>query len=116
VRKKIKFDTEYKLATSDVFLDVVIGEGQTGSISVKLGDTLIAQEDKIASLPVGNGNNLKDKKLIILCDVQDMLIETNNTSVTFTLKGGESKYRYTCMGTVDEDMDKIEYKIKINLI
>jgi hypothetical protein len=115
MRKSIKFNTEYKVASSDVFLDVVIGEGQSGSISVSLNDTIIDQENEFVSFPIGNGNDIKGKTLTILSEVSDMLINTNRTSVTFALSGGVSDYKHTCKGTVDVDKDKIEYEININL-
>lgn len=115
MRKTITFDTEYKVESGKVYLDVVVGEGQIGGITVKLSGNLLALKNRITKLPIGMGSSLRNKRISLLVVVQDKLINSNDTSVTFALSGGKSDYKYTCKGTVDVDKDKIEYKINIDL-
>jgi len=114
MRKKITFDTQFLVSTNDIFLTIVIGNANPGSSTVRLGDDVI-KDGIVENFNIGNGSSLKGKKLIILTTVQDFLINSNLTSVTFVLDDGVTTKKYFLDGTVDVDKDKIDYKINIDL-
>lgn len=72
---------------SPVTLNALVGNAQLGSVSVHLANALLAHGPVIQSLPLGSGNALKGKRLVISSIVLDVRPETDSTSLTVSLSG-----------------------------
>jgi hypothetical protein len=117
MRKKITLDTDYEVSNSnkDIILSVVIGNGQPGTSVINL-DNVPIQNGIITDFPIGKSKSLKGKTLNIFSTVSDENINTNKTSITYLLTGGEQPKRYYLHATVDIDKDTIEYSTNIKFI
>ncbi len=79
--------------TSDVVVDVVVGEAQPGAIDVRLaqpaGETSLAKgKDALRGVVLGAGSAVRGAALVVGVAVVDLRAETDRTSVTVDVKGG----------------------------
>lgn len=111
--KKITHRSMYKVGDGQVRLTVTIGEGQFGSSTVVVGDTVFDHERRF-DRDIGVGPALIGKKLIIVSVVTDTHPQTNRTSMTYQLRGGPTKSEHTSEFTVEEDNDSVMYVAEID--
>jgi len=109
---------DYKVIDSnDITLSLVIGEEQAGWFAVFLdGEFLVDGKTKIQNFSLGNGSDIKSKTLLIRATVLDINPDTNRTSVTYSLSGGESNLTITAEMTVDNDNDPAFYSAEFKLV
>jgi hypothetical protein len=82
----------YKIGNNaPIYLTVTIGDNQVGGTSVIFdGQSIGPANGTIDKLQIGSsGDNLQFKLLLCTTNIKDINTETNQTSVTYTLTGGE---------------------------
>jgi len=95
---------EVKPATP-ITLSVEIGEGQVGGTAVTWKNKIVGSGGDVTNLQIGKDNeDLRGTALDCTTTVKDVNPNTNNTSVTYTLKGGtqQRNYAYTAEVNVPE--------------
>jgi hypothetical protein len=105
----VRLKDSYVVADDEVKLTVEIGEGQKGFVEVLLDGMPIGQGDGITDLPIGPGPKLGGRKLRVTSTVTDTNKDTNNTSVTYTLKGGRQTQSYHSRYEVEAPGGTVDY-------
>jgi hypothetical protein len=85
----VKSKSQHKMvqvATGGTVLDVVIGEGNPGSIEVHLDDVELAKGPEVRDLALGDGAGLKGKELQIHANVRDENPVSARSSVLATVR------------------------------
>ena len=80
--------TNYKVATSDITVTVVVGNGQRGNTLVAVDSEELANGPNVTSLAIGKGSDLAGKTLTLLTTVSQTNTSTQNAVVTYRLRGG----------------------------
>jgi hypothetical protein len=115
--KVIDLTADYNVsAAENVILDIIIGDAQIGSSIVRLNQKEKGRGSKIHDLIIGKGSVLKNKALLIKSIVTDVSDSTNQTSITYVLKGGVRNQEFTSSGTVEKNGDAIIYRAKFNFV
>ena len=73
---------------TDVSISVVIGNGQFGTIRVRLDGNKIAAGRQQVTAVLGKGSTVTNKTVDVISVVDDVNPSTNRTVVTYTLAGG----------------------------
>lgn len=105
----VRLRESYIVGDRTVILDVTIGNGQRGYIEVLLNGTLIASGPRISGLAVGADAAVARQKLRITATVTDTNVDTNHTSVTYTLSGGAATQKFQSTHDVDSAGDTVDY-------
>ena len=113
--KSVTLVADYEVADAMVELTVLVGDAQIGTSIIKLASTPLG-DGVIADLPIGVGSEIRGKKLFVKSIVTDVNDSTNNTSITYQLKGGRLDQEFSSAGTVDENGDSIVYRARFNLV
>lgn len=111
--KHIDLDDCYlpRTATKDVFLDVSIGDGQSGSYAIFLGNEFLITNGQ-ANL--GKKADLKGKKTTVSVTIIDELKETNWTSITVFVKEGENTSKFgPYKAQAENHLDTVIYTLKL---
>lgn len=112
--EKTTLDTVYTVnnSGSNITLEINIGDvGQTSNMTVMLDETAVVT-DLPGDFPltvIGTNTSLNSKKLSIVANVADTSRNTNLTSLTIHLRGGESPADFPLAKTVDEEGDSEDY-------
>ena len=93
---------EYQVATDEVVLVVTIGEGDRGRSLVELDGQQLALGE-VKRLPLGSGESLTGKKLLVRTMVNDLNDKTNHMSARYELEGGTARKTVDFDGEVDEE-------------
>lgn len=115
MEKEVNFKSEYEVSDGDIYLTIVIGNGQPGSSIVKI-NKIIIKDGEIKNLKLGNGNELKGKTLSVTSYVDDYQVNTNDTCIQYLLTGGKEPKKYYLDATVDVDGDRVVYNTDIKFI
>lgn len=100
----VSIEKTYAVGNRDVFLSLMIGEGQFGTSDVKLGDKLLVRASgPIGKLMIGKGADLPNKALKIRSVVNDISTQTNRMSVTYQLTGGDASEPVTAEGVCKQE-------------
>jgi len=109
-----ELDVEFTYTVGDepVFLTIEIGDGQIGGSVVRkngetLGDTGIIKNRKL-----GKGADLVGAEIDIKTLVADVNDDTNETSVTYVVKGAQPQ-RLTAKRAVENNGDGVLYRAKL---
>lgn len=93
-----------------VKLRIVIGQAQKGATSVHRGGTLIVStNDDVVDVDLGTGAAVRGQKFYCATVVTDVNPQTNLTSVTWELTGGDRIFAKACTETLDHDGDSVLY-------
>jgi hypothetical protein len=94
-----------------IFLKITIGHAQIGTTMVSLAGEQLAsdQRDSFKIALPKDGKELAGKSLFCSTIVTDVRSETNQTSVTYELIGGENPWKQTLSETVESENDSIFY-------
>jgi len=103
------------VAGQKVFLTVMIGDADVGGSVVELDGDRILKGD-VDNQDLGDGNGLKGKKLRIKTVVVDVNPHTNNTSVTYSLKGGARPKEWPLSEPVSNEGDAMKYDGEISFV
>jgi hypothetical protein len=79
----------------DIYLTVVIGNGQIGGNIVKMGDTVLAKGNLSQPAFIGKVKDLKDKEFTVYTNVVDTNQMTNLCVISTTFKNQENKTLYS---------------------
>ena len=112
--KTLTHKSGYKVGSGQIHMVITIGDGQFGSSSVIIGDTLFDQE-RLFDRDIGMGSELSGKKIVAVSVVTDTNEQTNHTSITYELSGGPAPYRHRSEFTVEQDNDSVKYVAEIEL-
>jgi hypothetical protein len=112
--EKTTLDTLYIVNETDnpVTLEVNAGaQGQTSDMTITLDDATIVKNlaGDFTQKPLGTNKQLNGKKLSIAATIADTSRQTNLTSLTIRLKGGNSASDFPLSKTVDEEGDSEDY-------
>ena len=112
--EKTTLDTVYTVNNSDsnITLEINIGDvGQTSNMTVMLDNTPVVTDlpGDFPLMAIGTNASLHDKKLSIVANVADTSRDTNLTSLTIHLRGGDSPADFPLAKTVDEEGDSEDY-------
>ena len=80
--------TNYKVATSDITVTVVVGNGQRGNTLVAVDSEELANGPNVTSLAIGKGTDLAGKTLTLLTTVSQTNTSTPDAVVTYRVRGG----------------------------
>ena len=96
----------YALRNRDIFLSLVIGEGQFGTSDILVnGKRILRASGPIGKLFVGNGSDLSGQDLVVRTIVNEVSTLTNRMSVTYTVQGGQSTAQFTLRSQVTQPGD-----------
>lgn len=99
-----------------ITLSVTIGEKQSGATAVNLEGALVGSGEHIDDLPIGkSGQDLRDAILDCTTTVKDVNPNTNNTDVTYTLKGGQTDQAFSYSAEVSMAGGRAIYAITFRL-
>lgn len=112
--EKTTLDTLYVIDNSPnpVRVDIKVGAaGQTSNMTVKLDDTVLAQDisGNFPETVIGTNALLNGKKLTIAATIADTSRETNLTTLTILVKGGASDKEFPLAKTVNDEGDSADY-------
>lgn len=103
--------------SEDITLSIIAGEEQAGWFAVFLdGKFLTHEKTKLTNYSLGKGSTIKSKTLTITTTVIDINPNTNRTSVTYFLNGGNSNLEITSEITVNHDNNPAYYDAKFKFI
>lgn len=108
-KKAVLYEQDYLVSDGNVRLSVVVGERQFGSSMVFLDDDLLGNGD-IEELPVGKGQKLDGKTLVVYTLVTDVRENTDEMSVTWILAGGENRAIATATGAASKKFGSQMFK------
>ena len=85
---------------AELQLTVVIGEGQVGLSTVLLDTTpVVSNQEAITDQPIGAGQDVRGKTLVVDTIVNDVNPLTNRVTVTYELTGGPAPQTFVASGT-----------------
>ena len=113
--KSVTLIADYQVANGPVTLTIVIGDAQIGASIVKL-DAVVLGKGQIAKLLIGNGADIRNHALRIKSVVSDVNDATNNTSITYQLRGGAQDQDFHSKCTVATNGDSVIYRAEFRLI
>jgi hypothetical protein len=113
--KIVTLVADYDVNDGDITITIVIGDAQIGSSVVALG-TKVLGKGQISTLPVGKGSLVRGKPLFAKSVVTDVNDSTNQTSVTYILRGGPKDQEFQSGGVVEVNGDSVIYRAKFNLV
>ncbi len=94
-----------------IFLEVEIGDGQVGGTAMQLNGATIPT-NPIGETPIGApGQDLRRSILQVVTTVKDQNTQTNRTSVSHQLRGGESDMTFPFEVSVKADGGVARYFI-----
>lgn len=96
-------------------LSVTIGNGNVGGTAIMLDGRLVQASENIKNFVLGKGKDLRGKEIACTTTVQDMNPNTNRTSVTYTLRFGDSAKDFPYELTVSEAGGRAIYIISFEL-
>jgi len=109
------FAVAYEVADDQtLYLTVIIGDGQVGASVVKLETQILGTHD-IEDLEIGEGSEIRSKRLYVKTMVTDINDLTNWTSVTYRLSGGMEDLERTEEIRVDNDGDAAFFRARFDL-
>ena len=109
-------EKDYEVRKGDVFLSLTIGEGQTGTSDVFIGDKKIVRvTGSIGKLLLGKGSDIAGKALVVRSVVNDVNSDTNKMTVTYKLKGGAKGLVFTSKGSVDAEGAVLFFEATVNM-
>jgi hypothetical protein len=95
-----------------ITLTVEIGEGQVGGTAVTWNNTIVGSGGDVTDLPIGKKNDdLRGTSLDCTTTVKDINPNTNNTTVTYTLKGGKQQRSFTYSADVNVPEARAIYSV-----
>lgn len=113
----VKLKKTYKVARRDVFLSLIIGDGQFGSTDVFLDDQRILRTSgSFGKLRIGKGDELAGKTLSVSTIVNDTVAQTNRMSVTYKLTGGTGPGEFPSRGKVANEGDSLFFEATFDLV
>ncbi len=112
--EKTTLDTLYVVDMSDkvVTLSIEIGDsGQTSNMTIMLDNKTITsnQSGNFPKTNLGTNKELNGKKLSIVANIADTSKETNLTSLTINLTGGQEDIILPLSKTVEADGESEDY-------
>ena len=114
-RKAVLHEADYAVIDGPVRLSVIVGERQFGSSMVFLNGDMIAN-GIIEDLPVGNGDKLGGKSLVVYTLVTDVRDNTDEMTVTWILTGGAHRVTETASGKATKKFGSQMFKGVFHLI
>jgi hypothetical protein len=106
----------YSVAAGDVLLDVVVGNGQLGSIGVRLDGAKTGSGTQKLHVNLGAGAAIRGKKALIIAVVHDVNPMTNRTIVTYSLAGGANPATYTSTFDATKDFGVVIHTATISFV
>src|SRR5262245_26111100 len=113
--KVVDLITSYQTCTTDVLLDIVIGDAQIGSSVVSLEGVKVAS-GQVAALNLGKGSEIAGKTVKIKSVVTDVNNSSNKTSITYRFSCGGDAHSFQSKAEVDDDGDAIVYRAEFKLL
>jgi hypothetical protein len=113
--RSIERDYQVGNGEGSIMLSIVIGDGQIGGSKVFLDDTMI-KKGVVQHFPIGTPADLKNRPLSIRTNVVDVNPQTNQTSVTYILTGGDDGAEFTLIFEAPHDKDVVPYIAIFNLV
>ena len=107
--QKTETREEYSVASGEVFLSIVFGDGQLGTSVVVYNNKILRMGD-IQNLKIGSGPDLAGNSVKIKSTVTDVNDKTDRTSVTYTLRGGTQDREFAANGMVEEPGGSMVYR------
>jgi hypothetical protein len=112
----VTLDQEYLVKQADVFLSIIIGEGQIGGTTVFLDDKAILRAGgSFSRLLLGEGADISGQTLTVISSVNDVNKLTNRMSVTYQLDGGAQDAEFVAKGQVTNNNDTLVFQATITL-
>jgi len=105
----IRLRDSYVTATGPIHLDVTIGSGQKAYVEVSINGTPVDSGSQIVQRLLGGGAELAGKRLRVTSTVTDTNPNTNNTAVTYVLRGGQSNRQWISAHDVDVEGGTVDY-------
>ena len=99
----VSIDRTYTVGTRDVFLSLLIGEGQFGTSDVLLDDKQLVRASGPIKLLVGRGPDVDGSTLLVRSIVNDVSTQTNRMSITYRFTGGKSSEEFIARGRSDDE-------------
>jgi hypothetical protein len=114
--KVVLTEKAYDVKKKDVFLSLLVGDGQFGRSDVFLDDTkIIRATGDITGLRLGNGAELDGKTLKIHTLGVDVNTDTNRLDVSYELRGGDGVLEFTASDKVASEFGSIMFSTKVSL-
>lgn len=96
-------------------LTVTVGEDQAGGTAVTVDGQLVQAGGSIKNFPLGKAGDLRNKEVGCTTTVQDMNPKTDRTSVTYTLRFGDSVKEFPYNVTVSQSGGRAIYLVSFEL-
>jgi hypothetical protein len=106
---------DFPTGNGSLALSVANFDGQQG-LSTVLLETKVVVVGGIINVSLGTSSECKGKKLFILSDIRDVLGETDDTTLTVTLKDDSSSKTFFYAATALSNGDAVMYEVTISLI
>ncbi|PYO83085.1 MAG: hypothetical protein DMD65_06815 [Gemmatimonadetes bacterium] len=107
--------TNYKVATSDITVTVVVGNGQRGNTLVAVGSEELANGPNITNLVIGNGSDVAGKALTLLTTVSQTNTSTPDAVVTYRVRGGAQDRDYQLQEAFADGEVQIQFDGTVDL-
>lgn len=107
-------NNNYETGEGTVRLRAWVGHNQFGTISAWLNNGPLATSASI-DLPIGEAADIRGQSLLIICTVQDIMSNTNTTSLTIELGDSENGATYPYVQDVSVNGGAVIYQITITL-
>jgi hypothetical protein len=107
---------EYRVRNKNVFLSVIIGEGQFGTSDVLLDGERLLRTSGPLKLLIGKGSDIVDKALLVRSVVNDVSSATNRMSITYHLTGGAAVPPFVAKGKVAEQGDLLIFEATFSFV
>ena len=102
----------YTVSNKPVSLTVVIGDAQIGGSVVRKDGEIVGKTGTIKDCALGPGTDLVGHAVEIKTLVSDVNDESNETSVTYVVKGAQPE-RLTAKRKVENNGDGVLYRAKL---
>jgi hypothetical protein len=114
-RKAVAHKGKYAVAKAQVRLTVLVGDRQYGSSMVFLDGEPIANGD-VDELPIGRGEDVIGKELLVYTVVTDVRDRKNDISVTWILTGGERPLTVEKEGSASKGFGSQMFRAEFKLV
>ena len=99
-----------------VYVSVVIGEGQLGSSTVLLDGNSVCHGTAIANQPIGKGQDVRGKNLLITSSMVITNATSNFTSNTVVMNGGQPPPQNWTDRNAGSQGDNVVYLCSVQLV
>jgi hypothetical protein len=113
----VTLNKTYKVRNSNVFLSLIIGEGQFGTSDVFVDNKRILRTSgSFGKLRLGKGSELAGKDLLVRTVVNDTVAQTNRMAVSYKLSGGSGPGDFVAKGKVGNEGDSLIFEATFSLV